>query len=163
MATTWARKAPGLYVSDDLEIQRTTQTWGDAAHSTTTAWWISFRGVPWDAPVTLAKAKERAEQIPAIAAGEKCWGRGCGNAATGGTPRSRISLAGQGDIPTCDACHLSFTGRPRSSEPRRACYSSDCGREVTGLTPIVSVMLGGGAGFVHTCSGCHRYYTGKTR
>lgn len=44
------------------------------------------------------------------------------------------------------------------------CYSSDCGRPVTGHTPRSAIFGGEDDGrSVKTCSKCHKYYTGEDR
>ena len=159
--TTWTRVAAGHYSDGNLDIKREIARFGDACGSTVTAWHISVDGTRVDTGYTLKWAKARAERLPAILAGQECWGRGCGKPATGDTPRASISLPGDGVIPTCDDCHRSFTGIPRDLSNRR-CWSSDCSRPATGLTSRAAIY-GRGPGFMATCDGCHRHYTGQTR
>ena len=42
------------------------------------------------------------------------------------------------------------------------CFSSDCGRESTGTTPLRMIRLGG-TGDAPTCDRCHKIYTGQRR
>ena len=52
---------------------------------------------------------------------------------------------------------------PQAQAPPR-CWSSDCGRPVTGVTPASYISLGGSpADLRPTCTGCHRFHTGETR
>jgi hypothetical protein len=159
--TTWTRQAAGHYTAGNSEIRRDQIRFGDACGSTVTRWHITIDGIRMDSWANLAGAKIRAALLPAIMAGEKCWARGCDQPATGSTPRATVNLPGDGEIATCDRCHLSFTGIPRNLTGRR-CWSSDCSRPAKGLTARAAIY-GRGSGFVATCNGCHRHYTGQER